>query len=143
MSSVGIDAEIPETLDELHRGVESGRMYEHRTERYLTRAEFGWRVLRHLLYGVGAVGVALGTGVCGYHLLGGLGWIDSLLNASMILGGMGPVDPLKTDAAKVFASLYALFAGLFFIALLGFLLGPFMHRLMHRFHMSTDDGSSD
>jgi hypothetical protein len=118
-------------------------MYEHRRQPLLTRAEFAVRVFRHLLYGVAAVGVALGVGVFGYHFLNGLGWIDSLLNASMILGGMGPVDPLKSSAAKVFASLYALFAGLFFIALLGFLLGPFMHRLMHRFHISTDDGTSD
>jgi hypothetical protein len=118
-------------------------MYEHRTQPLLTRAEFAIRVFRHLLYGVAAVGGALGIGILGYHFLDGLGWVDSLLDASMILGGMGPVDPLKNDAAKVFASLYALFAGLFFIALLGFLLGPFMHRLMHRFHISTDDGDNN
>ena len=76
----------------------------------------------------------------GYRYLGGLGWVDSLLNASMILGGMGPVDTLKTDAAKVFASLYALFSGLVFIGLLGLLLAPFIHRVFHKLHMEESEG---
>jgi len=63
-----------------------------------------------------------------------LSWIDSLLNASMILGGMGPVDPLKTDCAKLFASFYALFSGLAFIGIVSVLLAPFVHRMLHRFH---------
>ena len=78
------------------------------------------------------------AGVFGYHTLGGLPWIDSLLNASMILGGMGPVDPLHTNAAKVFASAYALFSGLVFIGVLGMLLAPFVHRLMHRVHIDEE-----
>ena len=113
-------------------------MYEHWKQRPLTRKEFARRVLRHFLFAFGAVLVALGIGVCGYHFLDGLPWIDALLNASMILGGMGPVDPLHTNGAKLFASLYALFSGLVFIALLGFLLAPFIHRLMHRFHFEEE-----
>ena len=105
----------------------------------LTRAEFAMRVAGHLAFALGAIGIALGIGVVGYRILGHLGWVDALLNASMILGGMGPVDELHTNAAKVFASLYALFSGLVFIALLGFLLGPFMHRLMHHLHFSEED----
>jgi hypothetical protein len=62
-------------------------------------------------------------------------WVDSLLNASMILGGMGPVDPLKTNAGKVFASVYALYSGLALIAVVGLLLAPILHRVMHEFHM--------
>jgi len=81
------------------------------------------------------VGVALGIGVVGYHWLAELPWIDSLLNASMILGGMGPVDPLHSTAAKVFASVYALFSGLAFIGIAGFILAPFVHRLLHKFHV--------
>jgi len=77
---------------------------------------------------------ALGIGVVGYHLIAGLPWIDSLLNASMILGGMGPVDPLHTDAAKLFASFYALFSGLMFIGIASVLVAPFVHRLLHRIH---------
>lgn len=116
-------------------------MYEHRTDRLLTRAEFALRVIGHFGYAILAIGIALGAGVLGYHVLGGLGWIDSLLNASMILGGMGPVDPLKTNGAKVFASIYALFSGLVFIGVLGLLLAPFIHRVMHKLHMDYKDDS--
>src|SRR5204862_7801075 len=71
----------------------------------------------------------------GDHYIGGLSWIDSLLNASMILGGMGPVDLLHSDAAKLFASGYALFSGLAFVGIAGLMIGPFVHRLLHRFHI--------
>ena len=93
------------------------------------------RVARHLLLGLLLIGIALGMGVLGYHYIGGLSWIDSLLNASMILGGMGPVDPLHSTAAKLFASFYALFSGLAFIGIASLLLAPFAHRLLHRFHI--------
>ena len=81
---------------------------------------------------------ALLIGVVGYHRLAGLGWVDSLLNASMILGGMGPVDKLTNTSPKVFASGYALFSGLVFIAVMGIILTPVAHRLLHEFHI--DDG---
>ena len=93
------------------------------------------RVVSHVLLAFGAIALALAIGIAGYHYLGHFSWIDSLLNASMILGGMGPVGELKTDTAKVFASIYALFAGIIFIGVLGTLLAPFVHRLMHRFHV--------
>jgi hypothetical protein len=67
-----------------------------------------------------------------------LDWLDSLLNASMILGGMGPVDPIPSTSGKLFASFYALFSGLVFIGLSGFLLAPFVHRLLHHFHWEED-----
>jgi hypothetical protein len=114
-------------------------MYEHRRQHLLSRAAFALRVLWHISFAVGTAVLALFAGVLGYHCLGGLGWVDSLLNASMILGGMGPVDLLKTDAAKVFASFYALFSGLVFIGLLGVLLAPFIHRLMHKIHIEADE----
>jgi hypothetical protein len=110
-------------------------MYENRRERLLTRTEFALRVLWHFSAAILAVAMSLLAGVLGYRFLGGLGWVDSLLNASMILGGMGPVDALKTDAAKIFASLYALFSGLVFIGLLGLLLAPFIHRVLHKLHI--------
>ena len=114
-------------------------MYEKRSEPLLTRAQFARRVLWHLAIGIGAIAVALGIGVAGYHFIAGLEPVDAFLNASMILGGMGPTgDPLKTDAAKIFASCYALFAGLFFIAMLGLLLAPFLHRLAHRLHVDEE-----
>jgi hypothetical protein len=116
-------------------------MYEHRKQRPLTRSQFAVRVLAHVSMAAGAIAVALSAGVCGYHFVAGLNWVDALLNASMILGGMGPVDPLHGDAAKVFASFYALFSGLAFIAVLAVLLAPFLHRLMHRLHMEESGGN--
>ena len=82
---------------------------------------------------------ALSIGVAGYHFIAGLPWIDALLNASMILTGMGPVDVLRSNAAKVFASLYALFSGVVFISLMGLLLSPIAHRVLHKFHLDEED----
>ena len=79
--------------------------------------------------------MSLAVGVCGYPYLDGLPWVDSLLNASMILGGMGPVDPLKTTAGKIFASIYALYSGLALIGVVGLMLTPILHRVMHQFHV--------
>ena len=111
-------------------------MYEHRTQPLLSTPKFLRRVARHWLAGFGVLGLGLGDGILGYHYIVGCNWIDSLLNASMILGGMGPVgEPLKTSAAaKIFASFYALFSGLAFIGIVSVLLAPFVHRLLHRIH---------
>jgi hypothetical protein len=100
------------------------------SRRLFMRRFAGWIAL------AGAVVVgSLAVGVCGYHYLDGLPWVDSLLNASMILGGMGPVDPMKSNAAKIFASIYALYSGLALIAVVGLLLAPVIHRLLHKFHI--------
>jgi hypothetical protein len=109
-------------------------MYEHRKQPLLSRIEFSKRVGRHGLVALGVLVFGLGIGILGYHYIADLSWIDSLLNASMILGGMGPVDPLKTDCAKIFASFYALFSGLAFIGIVSVLLAPFVHRMLHRIH---------
>ena len=79
--------------------------------------------------------VALFIGIAGYHWIAGLTWIDSLLNASMILGGMGPVNSLTGTGAKVFASAYALFSGLVFMAVMGIIFTPMVHRMLHKFHV--------
>jgi hypothetical protein len=110
-------------------------MYEHHQQPLLTRAEFAQRVLNHFALGLGAIAVALFIGIFGYHWIAGFTWVDSFLNASMILGGMGPVGDLPNSGAKIFAGFYALFAGLFFIAMMGLLLAPFMHRLAHKLHI--------
>ena len=85
------------------------------------------------------IGVSLLLGILGYHFIAGFGWIDSLLDASMILSGMGPVKDLNSDAAKVFASCYALFSGVVFISATGILLAPMFHRVLHRFHLEQKD----
>ena len=110
-------------------------MYEHRRQRLLTRAQFLRRVFGHVAFATGIAAVSLGVGVLGYRYIAHFSWIDALLNASMILGGMGPVGTIETNAGKVFASVYALYSGIAFIGMLGTLLAPFVHRLMHRFHI--------
>ena len=82
---------------------------------------------------------ALFLGIAGYHWIAGLGWLDALLNASMILGGMGPVNTLTTSGAKVFASAYALFSRLVFIAVMGVVFSPLLHRMLHKFHIDNKD----
>ena len=93
------------------------------------------RVLRSTSMAGVIIGIALGIGILGYHWLGGLGWIDAILEASMILGGMGAVAPMSNDLVKLFASAYALFSGLILVATMGILLAPWLHRLLHHtFH---------
>jgi hypothetical protein len=113
--------------------------YERRHEPLLSRWLFFLRCLRHAVFASLVVGFALAIGVLGYRELEGLSWIDSLLNASMILGGMGPVSELHHDSAKLFASAYAIFSGLAFIAVAGILLLPAVHRVLHRFHLDDRD----
>jgi hypothetical protein len=99
---------------------------------------FARRVGMHASIAASVTTGALGIGIVGYHLLAKLPWVDSFLNASMILGGMGPVDPLRTSAAKLFAGFYALFSGLVFIGVSGVIIAPFIHRLMHHFHVAEE-----
>jgi hypothetical protein len=82
---------------------------------------------------------ALGLGIAGYHWWAGYRWIDALFNAAMILGGMGQVNPLTNNAAKIFASFYALFSGLVFIAVMGIVFSPIVHRMLHKFHIDDRD----
>lgn len=83
--------------------------------------------------------VSLAAGVLGYHYTEELSWIDALLNASMILGGMGPVDVLHTDNAKLFASFYALYSCFMVLGLFTVLMGPVMHRVLHKFHADREE----
>jgi hypothetical protein len=117
-------------------------MSERRHRRLLpmpTRQEFARRMGRGILVSSALIAISLGIGVVGYHLTAGLDWVDALLNASMILTGMGPVSPLATNGAKLFASAYALFSGVIFIASAGVAVGPVAHRFLHRFHLELDD----
>ena len=117
-------------------------MYEHNNEPLLPRGEFLRRLANHGGVAALLVAVSLGLGVAGYHFTEGLPWLDSLVNASMLLGGMGPVDPLHSVAGKLFASFYALYSGLIFLVVAGVLLAPVFHRALHHFHLDAagDDG---
>lgn len=97
------------------------------------------RMLACLGLSLAMIAVSLFIGVLGYHRIAHLSWIDSLLNASMILGGMGPVDRMAGSAAKVFASVYAIFSGLMFISVMGIILAPVIHRVIHKFHIADED----
>ena len=113
---------------------------ENRRQKPLSPAQFRARLGRYLLVATGLVAVSLFVGMAGYHQLEGLCWVDAFLNAAMILGGMGPVAPLTTAAGKIFAGLYALFAGLVFLAVIGLVFAPLIHRLLHQFHFDEDAG---
>ena len=113
-------------------------MFEHRRESLLPRQAFARRVGWHLAIASGLVALALGFGVLGYHWIGELPWIDALVNASMILGGMGPVDRIESSAGKLFASFYALFSGLLFVGVASLVVAPFVHRIMHRLHIGDE-----
>lgn len=110
-------------------------MYENRHQRLASRHVFARRLLRHAAASVTLVAVSLLIGVLGYHLLEALPWLDALLNAAMLLGGMGPVDALHTSAGKLFAAAYALYCGLVALIAASILLAPLLHRLLHRFHV--------
>src|SRR5215831_15100625 len=110
-------------------------MYEHRTHRLLPRRQFVHRAIRHFAVGLLITVVAVAIGTEGYHAFGRLPWIDAFLNASMILGGMGPVDRMESSTAKIFAALYALFSGLVFIGVAGIIAAPWIHRLFHWMHL--------
>ena len=114
-------------------------MYEHKHEKLATPSVFVKRMLASVLIALMLITVALTIGILGYHFIAGFDWVDSLLEGSMILGGMGPINSLASSGAKLFASAYALFSGLIFIAIMGIILAPVTHRMLHRFHLDEHD----
>lgn len=115
-------------------------MYEPRHHTPIAMPRFVLRMVQHVATAVGLVTGSLLIGMIGYVYFERFTWIDAFVNAAMLLGGMGPVNPLQTDAGKLFAGLYALYAGLVFLAVAGLLLAPFVHRLLHKFHWESDQG---
>jgi hypothetical protein len=113
-------------------------MYERHNQPLLSRRLFARRVARSLAAGALIVAVSLFVGMLGYHWLENMRWIDSFANAAMILSGMGPLEPLKTNGGKLFAGLYAIYSGLAVILIAGVVFAPVMHRFLHRFHLDPD-----
>jgi hypothetical protein len=113
--------------------------FERRHQPLANRHLFMRRLARYLLLSLGIIAGSLLIGVLGYHFTEGLPWLDSLLNAAMILGGMGPVDPVRSVPGKWFASLYALFSGMILLVAVGVLIAPVFHRFLHRFHLDIDE----
>jgi hypothetical protein len=118
-------------------------MFENKSEKLVPASTFARRMVVSFLLLVVVLLVALGLGVLGYHYFAGLPWLDSILNASMILTGMGPIAPMVSDSAKWFASAYALFSGVIFLSSIGLLLAPVFHRILHKFHLDEDNNSSE
>ena len=114
------------------------KRFEHRREQLLPRPQFIRRLARHLLLSASFILVSLLLGMLGYRHFEGMGWVDAFLNASMILGGMGPVGELKTAGGKVFAGVYALYSGMMAIVAVGILAAPILHRFLHRFHLEEE-----
>lgn len=113
--------------------------FEHKDRPLASAPRFASRLTGNVVFAILILAIALGGGMFGYHELEGLSWTDAFLNASMILGGMGPVASLSTEGGKLFAGAYALFCGLLFILITGVVLAPVLHRILHALHVDDDD----
>jgi hypothetical protein len=107
-------------------------------KRLPTRVEFAHRLLRNFAVASAFIGLSLLAGMAGYHWLEGMAWLDAYANAAMILSGMGPLDPPRTPAGKLFAGTYALYSGLAVLVAAAVLLTPVVHRVLHTFHLEED-----
>jgi len=114
-------------------------MYEHRTSPLLSRRAFLHRLARHFAVAAVLVAGSLALGAAGYRWTTGMSWIDAVLNAAMILTGMGPVAQLSTAPAKLFATFYAIYSGVAFLGIAGLLIAPIAHRILHTLHVDEDD----
>ena len=113
-------------------------MYETRNQALLPSDQFARRLWWHVLLVIGLLAVSLGLGMLGYVFFERLDWIDAFVNSAMLLGGMGPVNFPATDAGKLFAGIYAMYAGLVFIVTAALMFTPVLHRLMHHFHLDDE-----
>ncbi len=120
-------------------GREQSAMFEKYHEPVLSRKEFASRQFKHFIISAAIVASSLLIGIFGYHITEGMSWIDSFVNASMILGGMGPVDALHSSEGKLFAGCYALFSGVVFLLGAAVLFAPAIHRFLHLFHLDEKD----
>ncbi|MEO8218104.1 MAG: hypothetical protein ABI718_13575 [Acidobacteriota bacterium] len=116
-------------------------IFESRFRPLLPMRLFLRRQAIHVAGAVAFILLFLLAGMTGYHVIAGFSWIDSFLNAAMILGGMGPVDPLTSSGSKLFAGLYALVSGVVFLVVVGVMVAPTAHRLLHTFHIEEGAGS--
>jgi hypothetical protein len=113
--------------------------FEHPNEPLISKVKFYKRLINNSLIALVIILISLTIGISGYMGFAHMTFVNALLNASMILGGMGPVDVLPNDASKYFASAYALFSGVTFLSIVGVLFAPLLHRIMHHYHLKTDE----
>jgi len=117
------------------------RLYESRQVPPISRRRFARRMANHIALVAGFVSVSLLIGMAGYAYFEHLAWRDAFLNAAMLLGGMGPVESPQSSGGKLFAGLYAMYAGLVFIVGAAILIAPVYHRMLHKFHYPADHSS--
>ena len=110
---------------------------EHHKQKVVPVSLFLLRLLRYALFGAILVVFLLFVGTMGYHFVGSVSWIDSFHMASMILTGMGPVTEMKSSAAKLFSSFYALYSGIAFLSISALFFAPVVHRILHILHVET------
>lgn len=115
-------------------------MYEKKNQSPIKPRHFAFRLVLHGLVATGLLLGSLALGIWGYVRFEGLSLVDAFLNASMLLGGMGPVNPPHTEAGKLFAGCYALYAGLVFIVTAAIIFTPVVHRVLHKFHWDDAEG---
>ncbi|OFW03264.1 MAG: hypothetical protein A3H96_19380 [Acidobacteria bacterium RIFCSPLOWO2_02_FULL_67_36] len=113
-------------------------MYEPRHEPLLPRAQFFRRLGRHSLWALGVLLLSLAIGMAGFHWLSQESWVDAFVNSTMLLGGMGPVGSFDSTAGKLFAGLYALYAGIVFLGAAALLIAPVLHRMLHKLHLAEE-----
>ena len=113
-------------------------MFEHHHEKLLPRRIFLKRLAKYALISLSLILASLVIGMVGYRVLEGYSWVDSFLNAAMLMGGMGPVGTLHSDAGKVFAGIYALYCGLIELVAIGIFAAPIVHRFLHHFHLEGE-----
>ncbi len=118
-------------------------MFENRHEPLASRRAFLWRLSKYALLALGFIVVSLVIGMAGYHYFEGMPWIDAFVNSAMLMGGMGPVSELHTEAGKLFAGFYALYCGLIVIIAIGIVAAPLLHRVLHRFHLDATTGKNE
>ena len=114
-------------------------IYENKKQKLVSTKIFRSRVMYAVYIDIILLSVSLAIGVFGYHFFNNLSYVDSFVNASMILGGMGPVDPLINSTAKIFAGVYALYSGITFLTSFAILITPIYHRFLHKFHLEDKD----
>jgi hypothetical protein len=112
-------------------------MFEHRNEKLLPRNLFIKRLAKFALISLSLVVVSLIIGMIGYYMLEGYSWVDSFLNAAMLMGGMGPVGTLHSESGKIFAGIFALYCGFIELVAIGIFAAPLFHRFLHHFHLES------
>jgi hypothetical protein len=118
-------------------------MFEHRKKKLLPPKQFFLRILRYSFYACLLLTLSLLIGMLGYRYIGEMPWIDAFLNASMILTGMGPINEMNTESAKIFAGCYAIYSGVAFLSTVAVLFAPLVHRFMHILHLDMEDNDKN